>query len=97
MDFQDKKLACKDCGNEFVWSAGEQKFYADKGLLNPPGRCQDCRGKAKKTTSQSYQITCKECGKQGDAHFEPSNPNDILCAACWDKHHEDTTGKQEAK
>ena len=28
--YEDKTLICKDCGNEFVFSAGEQEFYADK-------------------------------------------------------------------
>ena len=26
--FEDKTLVCKDCGKEFVWTAGEQEFYA---------------------------------------------------------------------
>ena len=28
--YEDKTLICKDCGNEFVFSAGEQEFYAEK-------------------------------------------------------------------
>ncbi len=39
MSFQDKTLACKDCGQEFIWTSGEQEFYASRGLQNPPGRC----------------------------------------------------------
>ena len=39
MSFQDKTLTCKDCGQEFIWTAGEQEFYAPRGLQNPPGRC----------------------------------------------------------
>ena len=30
--FQDKTLVCKDCGNEFTFTAGEQEFYAEKGF-----------------------------------------------------------------
>jgi hypothetical protein len=30
--FKDETLECKDCGNEFVFSAGEKEFYAQKGL-----------------------------------------------------------------
>ena len=45
--YEDKTLVCKDCGAEFVFTAGEQEFYAEKGLTNKPKRCQDCR-KAKK-------------------------------------------------
>jgi len=47
MAFEDKTLNCKDCSKEFVWTAGEQEFYAEKGFTNEPQRCPDCR-KAKK-------------------------------------------------
>ena len=33
--FEDKTLVCKDCGKEFVWTAGEQEFYASRGFENP--------------------------------------------------------------
>lgn len=44
---EDKKIVCKDCGEEFVWTKGEQEFYASKGFTNAPVRCPKCR-KAKK-------------------------------------------------
>ena len=43
MSFSDKVLKCRDCGNEFVFTAGEQEFYASRGLMNEPGRCPSCR------------------------------------------------------
>ena len=43
INFQDKQFRCRDCGAEFVFSAGEQEFYLRKGLLNPPSRCPNCR------------------------------------------------------
>lgn len=46
-DFQDKTLVCKDCGAEFIFTAGEQQFYAEKGFTNEPQRCPGCR-KARK-------------------------------------------------
>ena len=36
--YEDKTLVCKDCGNEFVFTAGEQEFYAEKGFVNEPQR-----------------------------------------------------------
>src|SRR2546425_12875683 len=39
VSFQDKTLTCRDCGQEFIWTAGEQEFYASRGLQNPPSRC----------------------------------------------------------
>jgi hypothetical protein len=47
MAFTDKQLKCKDCGKDFVFTAGEQEFYAEKQFTNEPQRCADCR-KAKK-------------------------------------------------
>ena len=44
---EDKTLVCKDCGAEFVFTAGEQQFYAEKGFTNEPHRCPACR-KARK-------------------------------------------------
>ncbi len=47
MEFEDKTLVCQDCGNEFVFTAGEQAFYKEKGLDNEPKRCKECRDKRK--------------------------------------------------
>ena len=41
--YEDKTLVCKECGNEFVFTAGEQEFYAEKGFTNEPQRCKACR------------------------------------------------------
>ena len=32
--YEDKTLVCKECGAEFVFTAGEQEFYAEKGFQN---------------------------------------------------------------
>ena len=32
--YEDKTLVCKECGNEFVFTAGEQEFYAERGFQN---------------------------------------------------------------
>ena len=48
MEFQDKTLVCKDCGQEFVFTAGEQAFYKEKGLDNEP----KCRDKRKNSRSE---------------------------------------------
>ncbi len=47
MSYQDRTLQCRDCGNEFTFTTGEQQFYAERGLTNQPGRCPDCREAAK--------------------------------------------------
>ena len=43
MDFADRTLTCRDCGKPFTWTAGEQAFYSEKGLVNEPARCPECR------------------------------------------------------
>jgi len=43
----DKTLVCKECGREFTFTAGEQEFYASRGLTNEPGRCPECRAARK--------------------------------------------------
>ena len=40
---EDKKIICKDCGKEFIFTVGEQEFYKEKGFENDPVRCPDCR------------------------------------------------------
>lgn len=44
--FEDMKLTCKKCGNTFVWTASEQKFYREKGFFKP-SMCKECRSKIK--------------------------------------------------
>ena len=39
----DKTLVCRDCGEEFVLTVGDQEFYQEKGFTNEPTRCIDCR------------------------------------------------------
>ena len=43
MSYADKTLTCRDCGTQFVFTAGEQEFYAQKGFTNEPSRCSSCR------------------------------------------------------
>lgn len=41
--FRDEQLICADCRAEFVFTAGEARFYASKQLIAPPRRCPECR------------------------------------------------------
>ena len=43
MSFANKTLTCRDCGTDFIFTAGEQEFYAQKGFTNEPTRCPSCR------------------------------------------------------
>ena len=59
--YEDKTLVCKECGNEFVFTAGEQEFYAEKGFTNEPQRCKACRQARKnaaKTEREFFETVC---------------------------------------
>jgi CxxC-x17-CxxC domain-containing protein len=47
MSFTDRTLTCRDCGQQFAFTAGEQEFYQSRGLVNEPGRCPNCRAARK--------------------------------------------------
>lgn len=76
--FKDKTLSCKDCGKEFVFSASEQEFYAQKGFTNEPGRCPECRS-AKKDQNKS-----KRGGSSSGGGFGSSNRKmyNTTCSQC---------------
>jgi CxxC-x17-CxxC domain-containing protein len=41
--YTDQVLTCSDCGIDFVFSASEQEFFAQKGFASAPKRCASCR------------------------------------------------------
>ena len=41
--FEDETLSCRDCAEDFVFTSGEQEFYASKGWENKPTRCEACK------------------------------------------------------
>lgn len=51
--YVDEMLNCVDCGRQFVFSAGEQRFYEQKGFQNKPNRCPDCRSARKAMRGQN--------------------------------------------
>jgi len=44
--YSDKTLTCADCGQQFVFTASEQDFYAQRGFTEPR-RCPSCRASRK--------------------------------------------------
>lgn len=53
--FRDKVLHCCDCGQSFIFTAGEQAYYKSKGLSEPK-RCKQCRELRKQTLCRDTQI-----------------------------------------
>ena len=88
--YQDITLKCKDCGKEFVFTAGEQEFYAEKGFQNQPQRCRDCRNAKKnggasvnKPQRELFDAVCAECGKPAKIPFQPTNDRPVYCSDCF--------------
>ena len=88
--YEDKTLVCKDCGKEFVFTAGEQEFYAEKGFQNEPLRCKECRDARKASRGannngprEMYETVCAECGRPKRVPFIPKNDRPIYCSECF--------------
>jgi len=84
--FQDKTLTCKDCGAEFVFTAGEQEFYAEKGLKNEPSRCKNCRQtrkNAQRAPRELYDAVCAQCGTPTKVPFQPREDRPVFCDDCF--------------
>ena len=85
--YEDKTLSCKECGSEFVFTAGEQEFYAEKGFTNEPGRCSDCRSRKRRERSdgsrEMYPATCAECGAETKVPFKPTSGKPVYCSSCF--------------
>ena len=93
MEYRDKVLKCVECGAEFVFTAGEQAFFADKGFKNEPKRCKPCKSKRGQNTGGgggggSYQraetrTTCSQCGKETTVPFKPTQGRPVYCRDCF--------------
>ncbi|MBI4868432.1 MAG: zinc-ribbon domain containing protein [Candidatus Wallbacteria bacterium] len=98
MPFEDKKVICRDCGKEFIFSAGEQEFFAQKGFTNAPSRCKPCNANRKASAAsgegtsaggagagprQMHDVTCDKCGKQTRVPFRPTGRKPVYCKECF--------------
>jgi CxxC-x17-CxxC domain-containing protein len=90
MEFQDRMLKCVDCGEEFVFTAGEQLFFHDKQFKNLPKRCKACKQKrspAEKSASNfkknETHAVCSACGKDTTIPFRPTQGRPVFCRACF--------------
>jgi CxxC-x17-CxxC domain-containing protein len=95
--YTDKILACADCGQEFVFTASEQDFYAQRGFTEPK-RCASCRSARKASRPDSggragggydrgpremFAATCSRCGKSTEVPFQPTSGKPVYCADCF--------------
>lgn len=91
MAYTDRGITCLDCGMEFVFTAGEQEFYAQRGFSEPPKRCPSCRASRKAQRSAggsgagagSYGGYGQSSGDYGGyAERRPREMYSAVCAEC---------------
>jgi CxxC-x17-CxxC domain-containing protein len=95
-DFQDTTIVCIDCGKDFIWTSGEQLFYHDKGLQNPPKRCKSCKQAKNERLSAiaaaqaagikqriEVAVYCAKCGGYTTVPFYPSQGRPVYCRSCF--------------
>ena len=87
--FEDKNIVCKDCGEPFVFTAGEQGFYLEKGLLNEPQRCPICREQRRHEREEAARtgstVVCADCGQETTVPFVPRLNRPVYCGSCFQR------------
>lgn len=83
--YEDQTIECSDCTVPFTFSAGEQEYFAGKGLL-PPKRCTSCRTLRKKQNQDGaeHQYVCADCSAPTTLKFKTERP--VFCRDCFPKH-----------
>jgi len=85
----DRTLVCRDCGQEFTFTAGEQAFYQERGFSEPQ-RCKACRS-ARKAQQSGGGYDSGGYGSGGGRGYgggrgrESSGPRQMypaICSAC---------------
>lgn len=70
---EDKTLKCKDCGQSFVFTAGEQEFCAEKGFQSEPVRCPGCRQARKRERASMEGVHFRDRESSGSAQSRTSD------------------------
>lgn len=96
MNFTDRILRCIDCGEDFIFTAGEQLFFVDKQFKNDPKRCKPCKakragvqtrtsadGRPLPITRTETRTTCSVCGVETTVPFRPTQGRPVLCRSCF--------------
>lgn len=83
MAYADKQIVCRDCSTSFTFTAGEQEFYANKGLMNEPSRCPSCR-QARRSNRSSLEEVDGYVRYGNFASFGGKTPRQMHPAACAD-------------
>jgi CxxC-x17-CxxC domain-containing protein len=90
VNFAERTLNCRECGVDFVFTAGEQAFFAEKGLLNEPQRSPVCRAARRReclgsVVREMHPIVCAHCGTNTTVPFLPRLDRPVYCSSCFDQ------------
>ena len=79
----DQILTCRDCGQPFTFTSGEQEFYASRGF-SEPSRCPDCRAarKAERNAGGGYTSYGSSGGYGGGSRGGPRQMYSATCSNC---------------
>ena len=79
--YQDKTLTCRDCGQSFVFTSGEQEFFASRGFSNEPSGCPECR--AARKAQGGYSSGGYSSGGYGGGHERREREMfPAVCSSC---------------
>jgi CxxC-x17-CxxC domain-containing protein len=86
MPFADRDVLCVDCGAQFVFSAGEQEFFREKGFVNEPKHCKQCKAKRQvgggRRTIETH-VVCSACANNTTVPFKPTQGRPVMCRTCF--------------
>ena len=95
-EFADRPIVCGDCSKTFTWTAGEQAFFRDKNLQNPPKRCKECKQAKNERLAAiaaaqasgirqriEVAVNCAKCGETTTVPFYPSQGRPVYCRSCF--------------
>ena len=79
----DTTLTCRDCGQTFTFSSGEQDFYASRGFSEPT-RCAGCRADRKSQRDGGYGDygSSSSRGGYGSGGRAPREMFSATCSSC---------------
>ena len=80
--YTDKPLTCRDCGTSFLFTEGEQEFFAQKGFTNEPSRCPECRALNKSRRSSGDMAYGSDRGYSGSYERAPREMFEAQCTQC---------------
>ena len=79
--YSDKNLTCADCGQEFVFTASEQDFYAQRGFTEPR-RCPSCRASRKAARNSESGGSYGGYSAGGGYGSRDRGPREMFTATC---------------